>query len=81
MALSYDACVYIFYDHLTISIGDKPGQFSQRPCVDRTETTQSSCSHRVIFTTSHKKTHDALAMSLRAPYDYLKSLQSFFGPK
>ena len=80
MALSYDACVYIFYDHLTIFIGDKPGQFSQtlrRAYRNHTVVVQSSCNLHDLA----QKTHDALAMSLRAPYDYLKSLQSFFGPK
>ena len=53
MALSYDVCVYILYDHLAISFDDKLGQYSQRPCGDHMETTQL-CSHRVILTTSHK---------------------------
>ena len=38
MALNYDVCVYILYDHLAISFGDRPGQSLQRTCRDRTET-------------------------------------------
>ena len=38
-------------------------------------------SHRVIFTTSAQKSYNAHAMSLRVPYDYLKSLRSVLGPK
>ena len=35
----------------------------------------------VIITSLAQKSHDACLMSLRVPYDYLKSLRSFFGPK
>ena len=81
MALCYDVCVYILYYHRAISFGNRPGQSLQIPCVDRTETTQPFCSHRVIFTPSAQKLHDARGMSLRVPYDYLKSLRSFLGVK
>ena len=37
-------------------------------------------SHSAIFTISVKKSHNAPAMSMRAPYEYLKSLRSFEGP-
>ena len=41
---------------------------------------ESLCSHPVIFMTSPQKSNDASAMSLRVPYDYLKSLLSFLCP-
>ena len=58
-------CVYIAYDHLTISFGDKLGQILQRPCRYRMTTARLSCNHRVIFTTSYKS-HDARTMTLRS---------------
>ena len=77
MALSYDICVYILYNHPVISFGDRRGQSLHRPWVDHMVTAQSSCN----LPTSAKKAKDAHAMSLRVPYDYLKSLQSFCEPK
>ena len=77
MTTSYEVCVYIVNDHLAISFSDRTGQILQRPCGDRMKTTQSSCSNCVIITTSTQKLHDACAaraMSLRVPYDYLKSI-------
>ena len=64
--VSYDVCVYIAriaYDHLTISFGGKLGQTLQRPCGYRTTT--ASYNHRVIFTTSLYKSHDARTLTLR----------------
>ena len=81
MALSYDVCVYILCNHPAISFSDRTGQSFQRPCGDRAETAQSSCSYHVILTTFAQKSLDARMMSLRVPYDYLKSLQSSFLPK
>ena len=43
LPLSYDVCVYILYDNSAISLGARTGQSLQRPCLDRTETAQSSC--------------------------------------
>ena len=69
-------CVYILCDHPAISLGDRPVQSLQRPCGgDHMETAQSSCN----LQTSTQKLHDAPAMSLLTPYNYLKSLQSFWG--
>ena len=69
-------CVYILYDHPAISLGDRPVQSLQRACRgDRMETAQSSCN----LQTSTQKMHDARAMSLMTPYDYLKGLRSFLG--
>ena len=59
--------MYILYDHPAISFRDRPGQPLQRPCRNRTEAAQSSCSHRVIFTTSAQKLYYTRAMSLRVP--------------
>ena len=80
MALCYNVCVYILNDHPAISFGDRTRQSLQRPCGDRAKNVQSSYSHRVIFTTSAQKSYDARAISLRIPYDYLKSLDQFLGP-
>ena len=74
MALSYDICVLILYDHPVVSFGDRLGQSLQRPCGDRRETSQSSCNLHYLVT----KSHNACAMSLRDSYDYLQSLRSFF---
>ena len=76
MTTSYDICVYIVYDHCATD----QEKTLLRPCGDRTETVQSLCSHCVIFTTSSQKSHDAHAIPLRVPNDYLKSLRSFFCP-
>ena len=45
--------------------GDKLGQTLQRPCGYRTTTARLSYNHRVIFTTSLYKSHDARTMTLR----------------
>ena len=65
MAISYDVCVYIAYDHLVISFGNKLGQNLTEPCEHRTTTARLSCSHCIIFTTSLYKSHDARTMTLR----------------
>ena len=49
---------YDFFD-------DKLGQNLQRPCGYRTTTVRLSYNHRVIFTTSRYKSHDARTMTLR----------------
>ena len=43
MALYYEVCACILYDHPAISFGDRTGQSLQRHCRDRRETVQSSC--------------------------------------
>ena len=45
--------------------GDKLEQNLQRPCGYRTTTARLSYNHRVIFTTSLYKSHDARTMTLR----------------
>ena len=75
MALSYDVGVYILYYRL---------DFFRRQSgavLDFAEIVQELHSHSAIFTISVKKSHDARALSMRAHYDYLKSLRSFLGPK
>ena len=70
MALSYDICVEILYDHPVVSFGDRLGQSLQRPCSDHREAAQSSCNIA-----------QCLCHVLADSYDYLKSLRSFFWPK
>ena len=82
MALSYDVCVNILYDHVASSFGDRPEQSLQRPCGDprygnRTVVVQSSCNLHHLA----QKSHDAPALSLRASTINLKSLHSILGPK
>ena len=48
---SYDVCVYIAYDHLTISFGDKLGQ-------NLTETLRISCDNRMVIVQSSCYLHD-----------------------
>ena len=73
MALSYDVCVYILYDH--------PGFLSaterDSPNTDFADIARKLHSHSAISTISVQKSNDAPAMSMRAPYDYLKSLRSY----
>ena len=64
MALCYDVCVYILYDHPVISFGDRTGQSLQRPCGDRTETAQSSCNLHDLRTKIVRCPCDVLAGSL-----------------
>ena len=47
------------------------GQSLKRHWGDCAEIAQSSCSHRVIFTTSTQKSHNTRAMSLRVSYENL----------
>ena len=70
MAASYDISVYIVYDHHVISFSNRPGQEIVR---------KPNCC--VIIITFTQKSHDPLAISLQVPYDYLKSIQSFYGPE
>ena len=42
-AISYDVCVYIAYDHLTISFGDKLGQNLRISYDNRKVIVQLSC--------------------------------------
>ena len=76
MALSYDVCVYIHNDH--------PGFLSaterESPYRDFAEVVQKPQSLSAIFMISVPKSHDAPAMSMWAPYNYLKSLRSYLGP-
>ena len=66
---------------LAISFGDRLGQSLQRPCEDRTETTQSSCNLHDLRTKIAQCLWDVLAGSRRlsqeptiiCPNDYLKS--------
>ena len=51
------------------------------PYRDLAEIVQKLHCHRVIFAISAQKSYDARAMSLRVPYDYPKSLQSFLEVK
>ena len=73
------ATTYVFkfftitFRFLSVSDWDSPHR-------DLAEIVRKQHSHHVIFMTSAQKSHDARAMSLQAPYDYLKSLQSFLGP-
>ena len=78
MALSYDVYIYILYDHPGFLSATEQGS----PYRDLAEIVhvRTPHSHSAIFT-SVQKSHDAPAMSMRVPYDYLKSLQSFLGPK
>ena len=48
------------------------------PYRDFAEIVRKPHSHSIIFTISVHKSHDAPAMSMRAPYDYLKSLRSYY---
>ena len=48
-----------------ISFGDRLEQNLQRPCGYRTTTARLSYNHRVIFTTSLYKSHDARTITLR----------------
>ena len=60
MALSYEVCVYILYDHpAIISVTDWDS-----PYIDLALIVRKPHSHLVIFTTSAQKSHDASAMSL-----------------
>ena len=75
MALSYDVCVYILYDHpgfLSVAVQGSPYR-------DFAEIVRKPHSHSTIFTISVQKSHGAPVMSMWAPYDYLKSLRSFLG--
>ena len=47
------------------------------PYRDFAEIVRKPNSHSAIFKISVHKSHDAPAMSMRAPYDYLKSLRSY----
>ena len=78
MALSYDVCVYILYDHPAISFGDRTGQFLQRPCGDRTETAQSSCNFHDRGIKIARRVYDAPVGSLRLSKE---SKRSSFWPK
>ena len=51
----------LFTINPAISLGDKWGQNLQRPCGDRMETAQSSCTEQ----TSAQKSHNAHVMSLQ----------------
>ena len=73
MALSYNICVYILYDHPGFLSAIERGS----PYRDFAEIVQKPHSHRAIFTISVQKSHNAPVMSMQAPYDYLKSLRSF----
>ena len=55
-------CLRSPYDFFRRQTRTKP---LQRPCGHRTTTARLSCSHRVIFTTSLYKSHDARTMTLR----------------
>ena len=71
-ALSYDVGVYILYDHPGFLSATERGS----PYRDFAEIVRKPHSCSAIFTISVKNSHDAPAMSMRAPYDYLKSLHS-----
>ena len=73
-ALSYDVGVYIIYDHPGFLSAAERGS----PYRDFAEIVRKPHSHSAIFTISIHKSHDAPAMSIRAPYDYLKSLRSYY---
>ena len=73
MALSYDVCVYILYDHPGFLSATERGS----PYRDFAEIVRQPHNHRAIFMISVQNSHDAPVMSMRAPYDYLKSLRSF----
>ena len=70
MALSCDVCVHILYDHPGFLSATVQGS----PYRDFAEIVRKLHSHSTIFTISVQKSHDAPALSIRAPYDYLKSL-------
>ena len=75
MTLSYDVCVYILYYRL---------DFFRRQngaVLDFADIVREPHSRSAIFTISVEKSHDARALSMLAPYDCLKSLRSFLGPK
>ena len=70
MALSHDVYVYILYDHPGISVSI--------PYRDLAGIVQKTHSHRVIFTNSAQKSHDAHAMVLLVPYDYREPAIIFY---
>ena len=73
-ALSYDVGVYILYDYPGILSATERGS----PYRDFAEIVRKPHCHNAIYTISVHKSHDAPAMSMRAPYDYLKSLRSYY---
>ena len=73
-ALSYDVGVYILYDYPGILSAAERGS----PYRDFAEIVRKLHSHSAIYTISVHKSHDAPAMSMQAPYDYLKSLRSYY---
>ena len=73
-ALSYDVGVYILYDHPGFLSATERGS----PYRDFADIVRKPHSHSAIFKISVHKSHDAPAMSMRAPYDYLKSLRSYY---
>ena len=73
-ALSYDVGVYILYDHPGFLSATERG----RPYRDFAEIERKPHSDSAIFTISIHKSHDAPAISMRAPYDYLTSLRSYY---
>ena len=64
-ALSYDVGVYIIYDHPGFLLATERGS----PYRDFAEIVRKPHSHSAIFKISVHKSHDAPAMSMRAPYD------------
>ena len=72
-ALSYDVGVYILYDHPGFLLATERGS----PYRDFAEIVRKPHSHSAIFKISVHKSRDAPAMSMPAPYDYLKSLRSY----
>ena len=73
-AHSYDVGVYILYDYpafLSVTEGGSPYR-------DFAEIVRKPHSYSAIFTISVQKSHDAPAMSMRAPYDYLKTVRSYY---
>ena len=73
-ALSYDVGAYILYDHTGFLLATERGS----PYRDFAEIVRKPHSYSAIFTISVPKSHDAHAMSMRAPYDYLKSLRPYY---
>ena len=73
MAFSFEVCVYILYDHPGFLSAPERGS----PYSEFAEIVRKPHSHSAIFTIFVQKSHDAPVMSMRAPYDHLKSLRSY----
>ena len=81
----YAVGVYIVYYHCAISFGDRQNltETLWRSYRNRTVILQSLCNLHNLHTeiAPCPKSHDAHVMPLLVPYNYLKGLQSFLGPK